>query len=249
MIKANKYKLHSVNNFKCWTSEDQYNETIYVRKFEDILEFLFIDTCLTARDGEGVSQSTRRMQILNEYNITYGRRIDLLISGDNNEVSSIEFKKGSASNNVSLCQQSKNMRINSCILSHIHLMTNSTEDTVLYYDFIGRDGYLCQLFEFKGAYVCQKIQDIYMPKCLLELDSFRSSLKNLFAWKEHLVNLSNMVSLANFNQEKQYRLVDICSTVSPPRSPSRSITPASVYLSPSKGNKRIRNITEDDDEN
>ncbi|KAI7898229.1 uncharacterized protein BX663DRAFT_533450 [Cokeromyces recurvatus] len=222
---------------------------MYVRKFEDILEFLFVDTGLTVRDGEGISQSTRRMQVLNDYNIAYGRRIDLLVSGDNNEISSIEFKKRTVSNHVSLYQQSKNMRINSCILSHIHLMTSSTEDTVLYYDFIGRYGYLCQLFEFKGAYVCQKIQDIPIPKCLLELDSFRSSLKNLFAWKEHLVNLSNMISLANYNQEKQYRLVDICSTISPPRSPSRSITPANVYLSPSNANKRTRNIFEHDGEN
>ncbi|KAI9477783.1 MAG: hypothetical protein EXX96DRAFT_600979 [Benjaminiella poitrasii] len=206
---------------------------MYVRKFENILEFLFIDIDLTVRDGEGVSQSTCRMQILNDYDIIYGRRIDLLVSGDNDENSSID----------------KNMRINSFILSHIHLMTSTTEDTVLYYNFIGRDGYLCQLFEFKGAYGYQRIQDISIPRCLLELDSLFSSLKNLFAWKEHLINLSNMISLTNYNQKKQYRLVGICSTISPLRSPSRSITLASVYLSPSKANKIARNIFEHDDEN
>ncbi|KAI7870245.1 hypothetical protein BDF14DRAFT_1721443, partial [Spinellus fusiger] len=71
------------------------------------------------------------------------------------EILTIEFKKATASNNASFYQQSKSIRINSCILSHIHLMTISTEDTVLYHTFIGINGYLCHLFEFKGVYICQ----------------------------------------------------------------------------------------------
>ncbi|CAO3620953.1 unnamed protein product [Mucor hiemalis] len=157
-----------VNNFKYWTNEDNHNEAMYVRKFEDILEFLFTETDLTVRDREGVSKSTRRMQIMNDYDLTYGRRIDLLISGDSNEVASIEFKKKAVSNTVSLYQQSKNIRINGCILNQIHLMTDSTDDTVLYYDCIGRDSYLCQLFEFQVTYICQKLYDISIPKTLIE---------------------------------------------------------------------------------
>lgn len=241
--------MHSIRNFKYWTNEDKYNEAIYVRKFEDLLEFLFEDTNLTAVEGEGVSQSTRKMQIANEYDVKYGRRIDLLVSGDDNEISSIEFKKGSASNDVSLYQQSKNIRINCCILNQIHLMTNSTKDTSLYYDFVGRKGYLCQIFKYEDAYICQKIEDIYIPKSLLELDCFRSSLKSLFGYKHHLIDLSNNISLANFGRERQYHLADISDSVSPPRSPKRNVTPTTVYLSPSNSGKRTRSVFESGDVN
>lgn len=186
-----------------------------------------------------MSQSTRRMQIINDYDITYSRRID--------EVSSIEFKKRAVSSTISLHQQSKNIRINGCILSQIHLMTHSTDDTVLYYDFIGRDGYLCQLFEFQGAYICQRLYDISIPKNLIELGSFRSCLTHLFAWKEHLVHLSDMIRLANFNREKEYRFADMCNSLSPPRTPTRTVTPVAVYLSPSNGNKRTRSVFEHDE--
>jgi hypothetical protein len=65
---------------------------------------------LTVRDGEGVSQCTRRMQILNDYDITYGRRIDLLVGGGNNEISSIEFKKRTAQVLGSIRQEIKKLR-------------------------------------------------------------------------------------------------------------------------------------------
>lgn len=71
-----------------------------VNAFSFTLQYVFWPLLLTslrvdpeihqvARDGEGVSESTRHMQILNKYNVTFGKRIDLLLSGDNNDISSI----------------------------------------------------------------------------------------------------------------------------------------------------------------
>jgi hypothetical protein len=50
------------------------------------------------------------MQILNDYDITYGRRIDLLVGGGNNEISSIEFKKRTAQVLGSIRQEIKKLR-------------------------------------------------------------------------------------------------------------------------------------------
>ncbi|KAI9360739.1 hypothetical protein BD770DRAFT_453175 [Pilaira anomala] len=73
------------------------------------------------------------MQLINEVDITYGRRIDILVATDldtnidNVEICSIEFKKPNATTATLLQQQNKNIRINGCILNDIHLFTQNTD--------------------------------------------------------------------------------------------------------------------------
>ncbi|KAI9265527.1 hypothetical protein EDC94DRAFT_647461 [Helicostylum pulchrum] len=143
------------------------------------------------RGDEGASQSTKIMAIVNEYDTTFGRRSDLLVIGnDNDELANIEFKKAiSLANNALISssskekstlskrrhlfvilQQSKNIRINCCIMNYINLMTDSTSNIILYYDFIGRLGYLVQLFQYDGAYICQKLDCITIPGSMLVYD-------------------------------------------------------------------------------
>lgn len=113
-------------------------------------------------------------------------------------------------------------------------MADSTDNTILYYDFVGRLGYLAKLFECKGAYICQKIRSITIPSKMLELELFRTSLKVMFVWKCCLVSLDNKITVANLNKEKAYLLADIGSSISPCRSSLRNVQPAQVYLSPSR---------------
>lgn len=56
-------------------------------------------------------------------------------------------------------------------------------------DWKERIAYIAQLFYFQGAVVAHQIDSLYIPKLLLELDDFRSTLKRLYKWKEHKVNI------------------------------------------------------------
>ncbi|KAI8644438.1 hypothetical protein BD408DRAFT_125075 [Parasitella parasitica] len=107
-------------------------------------------------------------------------------------------------------------------------MTDSTDNTILYYDFIERHGYLAQLFEYKDVYICQKLQSITIPTCMLELELFRLSLKFMFVWKYHIINLDNKIILAKLNKEQQFLPADISSTISPSRSPPHNVQPVQV---------------------
>ncbi|ORE05473.1 hypothetical protein BCV72DRAFT_330987 [Rhizopus microsporus var. microsporus] len=181
------------------------------------------------------------MAILNEYDPTFIRRSDtLLIGSRDDELSNIEFKKATALNNLAKYQQNKNIKINSCILNHINLMTGATDKVILYYDSVGGHSYLAQLFECGGIYVCQKLQSITIPRNMLELEIFRLLLKHMFIWKAHMINLGNNII--------QFRLADVSGTTSPPCSPSPNVQAAKVYLSPSNANKRTRSTFEEDRE-
>lgn len=129
----------------CWEDESSLNESKFTSKFENILDMLFIDSGLIAGGEEGTSKSTKRMVIFNDYESTFGRRSDMLVVGSkNDELSNIEFKKAAAQDHLATHQQSKNDRINSCILNQVNLMTDSIDHTILYYGFIGRCGSLAR---------------------------------------------------------------------------------------------------------
>lgn len=125
-------------------------------------------------------------------------------------------------------------------------MTDSTENTILYYDFIEKNGYLAQLFEYQSIYVCQKLHSLNIPGRTLELGSFRASLKLMFVWKSHMINLNNSITLANLNREQKFQLADISSTINPPRLPNRNVHPVHVYLSLANANKRSHSVFEKD---
>lgn len=88
------------------------------------------------------------MTIFNDYDSAPGWRSDtLVIESQNDGLSNIEFKKAAVQDNLVNHQQSKNIRINSCVLNQGNLMTDSTDNTILYYDLIRRREYGAQLFD------------------------------------------------------------------------------------------------------
>lgn len=53
-----------------------------MRKFEQIMEYALWDTKIIIKVGETVCRSTRKMQIMNQDEVNYGRGIDLLVAGE-----------------------------------------------------------------------------------------------------------------------------------------------------------------------
>jgi hypothetical protein len=196
-------------------------------------------------DGETVSNATRRMFITKGDEVDYGRRIDLIIKtkdGDPQyELAANEFKRSNVSNDILKYQQSKNIRINACIKNGIDLLLNNYDTRISYFDFEGRNAYIVQLFKFEGCFVSFKVGSFQIPKDLVQLDNFRSSLISLYAWKNATIQNSQNVLSALSKDDANYSLADIADDLpplclSPPRKPQ--VIPAQVYLSPSKSSKQ-----------
>ncbi|CAO3692372.1 unnamed protein product [Rhizopus stolonifer] len=99
---------------------------------------------------------------------------------------------------------------------------------------------MAQLFFFQDVVVAHQVDSLYIPKLLLELDNFQSTLKWLYAWKEKKVKTSNEIRLAAFEEQRKYMAADISTShhevvYSPPRSPKLTITP---FFTPTRPNKR-----------
>jgi len=125
------------------------------------------------------------------------------------EICSIEFKKGNASPSTLFCQQSKNLRVNACILNDIHLLFGEENANIAYLDFAGRNAYVAQLFKINDKYVAHKLGDVVIISSLLELELLRKTMIILYNWKSNLVSNSNRVSLANIKQRNKFTLVDV----------------------------------------
>lgn len=194
------------------------------------------------------------MQLLNEAELTYGRRIDLLIASDlevedteveDIELCSIEFKKSNETESILKYQQNKNIRINSCILNDISLLVKNILLPIVYLDFSGRSAYIVQLFRYEDCFVGHKVGKFIIMKSLLELEHFREHVLSLYTWRQCIININNNVSLARINQLNKYALVDISDVdITPISSPKRKVEPIKVFLSPSKGSKRVRSVFE-----
>lgn len=225
-----------------------------MRIFQKLLDPLLVKTDIISKDGETVCRSTKRMQLLNEAELTYGRRIDLLIASDlevedteveDIELCSIEFKKSNETESILKYQQNKNIRINSCILNDISLLVKNILLPIVYLDFSGRSAYIVQLFRYEDCFVGHKVGKFIIMKSLLELEHFREHVLSLYTWRQCIININNNVSLARINQLNKYALVDISDVdITPISSPKRKVEPIKVFLSPSKGSKRVRSVFE-----
>lgn len=181
-------KKFSINNFNLWKKEEKLFENTYLRKFADIVDTLFKKTNLVIKDGENVCEASKRMQIINEGDVTYGRRLDLIVASEQDcrdiELCSLEFKKGDASYTTLLYQQSKNIRINACILNEIHLLTLEENISIAYLDFSGRNAYISQIFKMNDQYVAHEVGKLIVIKSLLELEILLETMFSLLDGKE-----------------------------------------------------------------
>ncbi|KAI8879491.1 hypothetical protein K501DRAFT_276486 [Backusella circina FSU 941] len=220
-----------VHNFKSWKIEDDkhnnYAEMTYQQKFANILDIILEDEDITVYDGEKVSKDTQQIQILNE-DEDNGRKIDLLTKTKYGDVvielCSIEFKVQDATHNISKKQQSKNIRKNISILNNVNNINNQSSN-ILYMDWKGRESYLVQVFQFKDIMVSYFVEDLYIPKDLMEPNDFRNTLQYLCFWRDSVVKLSNETRLAAYKEKRKYIVSDISAPFrsfdSPPKSPAQ----------------------------
>lgn len=158
------------------------------------------------------------MAISNEYDCHFRMLCNssLIQRDGSGELTSIEFKRANVSIVVATVQQTKNIRTNGCILNDINLMTNSDDNTILYFHFVGRCDYLAQLFVHEGAYDCQKHKALVTPASMIQLDFFRSSLKTIVVWESHSIKLYNKFRLARMQREHMYYSANVSTSTSPP---------------------------------
>ncbi|KAG1463837.1 hypothetical protein G6F56_005202 [Rhizopus delemar] len=152
-------RLESAIKYK---GELNLSESSHLHAFQSVLRSLLDATRVILKEDETGSVSTQRVQIINEVDITYGRRINILVTvdfdTDNNdvEICFVEFKKSNVTAATSQQQQNKNLRINSCILNVTHLFTQDTDHQLIYFNFAGKYAYMVQLYRYKNCFVEHK---------------------------------------------------------------------------------------------
>ncbi|EIE85552.1 hypothetical protein RO3G_10262 [Rhizopus delemar RA 99-880] len=132
---------------------------------------------------ENVCEATKRMQIINEGDVIYGKILELIVTSEQDvrgiELCSLEFRKGNASYTTLLYQQSKNLRINACILNEFHLWTLEGNISIAYLDFSGRNESISQIFKMNDQYVAHEVGLMMFTI----YDFFATVIR--FIWKAH----------------------------------------------------------------
>lgn len=224
-------------------------ESVFSSNFELLLTIMFQGDNIFVKSGETVSDATSRAAAANSHSISdFGRKIDVLVHNScyniRNEYCCIEFKRQDAKTKLLTYQQSKSIRINDALLNDLNAKINGNDIYLVYMDFWGTDGYISGLKLFQNAYLVDQINTIHLPIDLIELEDFRSSLKYLFQWREHILHQSRRLALGVFKEKRKYESVDISRPSSPRcRTPEResSTKPLDMYFSPQRNKKSKEN--------
>jgi hypothetical protein len=210
-----------------------------------LLTIMFQDYNVSIESGEIISDATSRSASANDRSTSdFGRRIDVLVHnscyGIRNEYCCIEFKRQDAKTRLLTCQQSKSIRINGAILIDMIAKTNIDDIYLIYMDFWGNDGYIAGMKLFENVHLVDQISSIHLPVHLIELEDFRSTIKYLYQWRQHILHQSRKLALGVFKEKRKYETVEISrpSTpvcLSPERVPVSE--PLNMYYSPNKNKK------------
>lgn len=76
-------------------------------------------------------------------------------------------------------------------------------------EFWGVDGYISGLKRFKNVYLIDQITPIHLPISIVELEEFRSTIKHLYRWRQHVLHHSRKIALGVFKEKRKYETVDI----------------------------------------
>ncbi|KAI8146399.1 hypothetical protein BJV82DRAFT_601630 [Fennellomyces sp. T-0311] len=203
--------LYSIQNVNHW-KEMQKGKLSELDNFVCIYP-IFQALCrnisnIIIRTGEVASAASKeaRSIIQKKYNVdlgsaVHGRKIDLVFSyeGGGIDLTSVEWKKGSASDRVMLLQQTKNTRINKCNLVKLRDLLSGAEMEDLFVvgaDFKGFSGQLYSMELIDGVFVANPIGKVTFPKHPKTVRDFSESLVLLLEWRDHLRSLSDLVDTA-----------------------------------------------------
>ncbi|KAG0755377.1 hypothetical protein G6F61_010362 [Rhizopus arrhizus] len=116
-----------------------------------------------------------------------GRRIDLLLSSFETNISSCEWKAENVSPSIARSQESKNIRVNASILEALLRLPHEKNDddrspfVLMYSDWIGRDGCINAIVKEDDAFIVKKLGDVFIPTSLHEIDEhFKLTIKRLY---------------------------------------------------------------------
>ncbi|OBZ84841.1 hypothetical protein A0J61_07105 [Choanephora cucurbitarum] len=138
-----------------------------------------------------------------------GRRIDLLLSSYETNVSSCEWKAENVSPSVARSQESKNLRVNASILEALLRLPHENNDSnrnsfvLMYSDWIGRDGCINTIVKEGNVFIVKKLGDVFIPKSVHEIDEeFKLTIKLLYTWKKNMDALVGLV-LQGINKKRR----------------------------------------------
>lgn len=161
-------------------------------------------TLLHTLDGEPSCKASKSIAKIHKkvfgssipLNKGFGRRIDLILATEDEELSTSEWKRLKVSTRKSLVQQAKNIRIKA-ILSYLLGLPIDDElvDNVFTVgmDFTGPMGYMFVVKRVEDVYVSRHLSTLVMPTYLHELPSFIDTLDRLYAWRHHHIHLQDIV--------------------------------------------------------
>ncbi|KAI9307112.1 hypothetical protein BJ944DRAFT_228907 [Cunninghamella echinulata] len=121
------YIITNINIFKSYDKKS--SELHYFNPLYTILNILFRDTGINLIIGENCSISSKHAKTIAEkYNLNLkteqirGRKIDMILKYMNMELCALEWKSISTTTTTQIKQQTKNLRVNKCILSDLTLL-------------------------------------------------------------------------------------------------------------------------------
>ncbi|KAI8367570.1 uncharacterized protein BYT42DRAFT_131390 [Radiomyces spectabilis] len=234
-----------VRHIKKWkiVQRNQITEMYYLQVFHQVISILLRDTNLVPVIGEKASKVTKAARELHgkflddchKLNI-YGRKVDLLLSVCDIELGANEWKTSSSEITL-IRQQSKNVRVNKCILEE--LTKNLSENGVnvddchlLCMDWNEFNGYMYIIKNVDDITVASLVRQLMIPTHFKEVPWFRETLACLLHYKKHYSNLASKLEDAMLIQDRRLAFHNIVESLSIPsvRTPSPS-----VYLSPKRG--------------
>ncbi|RCH82053.1 hypothetical protein CU098_000444, partial [Rhizopus stolonifer] len=213
-----------------------------------ILDILLKDLNLDLLDGETTCKASKSIAKDHEniygnnipLNRGFGRRIDLLLSTRNIELSTNEWKRKKVSQEQCLIQQAENIRMNKAILSKLLELPLSEDDSKNVYtlgmDWVGPRGYMFAVKKIDDIYIAKHINNLSVPEYLHQLPSFIATLKNLYTWKNHHSNLQNTILTGMTAKEDDEFFSSIVNGIDDASRASKELSP-NVYLTPTKVKK------------
>ncbi|KAG0752900.1 hypothetical protein G6F57_015325 [Rhizopus arrhizus] len=233
-----------IRHIKKWEMLQSNNitEMYFLQVFHHILGILLRDTNLMPIIGEKTSKVTKAARELhgkflgNHHKLNvYGRKIDLLLSVCDVELCANEWK-ATSSDNTLIRQQSKNIRVNKCLLDDLRktLEENDMDNdcSLLCMDWNEFNGYMYIIKKTDGITVASLVQQLMIPIHLKEVPAFNKTLLCLLHFKEHYSKLADELEHAKLLESRKSAFNNIVaglSVAAPDRSPSPT-----VYLSPKR---------------
>lgn len=159
----------------------------------------------------------------------------MITNGTSDKLCSIEFKKADTTTKVLQHQQSKNLRINGCLLNEMHLLTHNQDIGICYMDFAGRHGYIAEVFRHQDFFAAYKVAPVHVAKSMFELDEMKRCIANLLRWKVQVLHNQYQVIEATIREETKYSQVEYSRDLIRLSTPEQRIPPIDIVFTPPKG--------------